>query len=123
MLKSCRDGSYICMDGSIGMDISINVCVCVHVYMCLCARPGIDQPNMMHGSTFLLPVDVTVKVDCDKWPSFGDNATKKARSRKGVKGWFFVLHTFPFYEDDINLETGMFCIQSKHLYSIRCYSK
>ncbi len=41
----------------------------------------------MHGGNFLLPFDIPVKGDKEKWPSIGDQPGKKSgKARKGAKG-------------------------------------
>jgi protein SMG8 len=49
---------------------------------------GVDQPGFTHGCNFLLPVDVSVKVDREKWMATGDGSTlskKGFKLRKGTK--------------------------------------
>ena len=45
---------------------------------------GLDQPGFLHGSNFLLPYDVIITVDRDKWPVLGES--KKGKTRKIHKG-------------------------------------
>lgn len=50
---------------------------------------GVDQPGFTHGCNYLLPIDVTVKVDSDRLASNGDSSAfmkKGLKHRKGVKG-------------------------------------
>ena len=45
---------------------------------------GVDQPGFLHCCNFLLPWEVGIHGDKDKWPSIADMSTKKSR-RKGPK--------------------------------------
>jgi len=50
---------------------------------------GVDQPGFTHGCNYLLPVDITVKIDSDKLVSYGETSTfnkKGIKYRKGIKG-------------------------------------
>ncbi|XP_048764668.2 nonsense-mediated mRNA decay factor SMG8-like isoform X2 [Ostrea edulis] len=47
---------------------------------------GLELPGFLHGSNFLLPWDVTVKAEKDKWPSIGETTTsRKGRQKKNNK--------------------------------------
>jgi hypothetical protein len=51
-------------------------------------------PGFLHGSNFLLPWDITVKAEKDKWPSIGETTTsRKGRQKKSNKG----TQTLPNY--------------------------
>lgn len=47
---------------------------------------GLDFPGFLHGSHFLLPWDITVKAEKDKWPSVGETASRKGKQKKSSKG-------------------------------------
>ena len=40
--------------------------------VCDCCVAGVDQPNFSHQCNFLLPYDVTVKPEQERWPSVHD---------------------------------------------------
>ncbi|XP_071144802.1 nonsense-mediated mRNA decay factor SMG8-like [Mytilus edulis] len=46
---------------------------------------GLDYPGFLHGSHFLLPWDITVKAEKDKWPSVGETASRKGKQKKSSK--------------------------------------
>ncbi|XP_046362085.2 nonsense-mediated mRNA decay factor SMG8-like isoform X1 [Haliotis rufescens] len=43
---------------------------------------GLDLPGFLQGSNFLLPWDITVRTEKEKWPTVGETAGKKARQRR-----------------------------------------
>ncbi|KAK3104605.1 hypothetical protein FSP39_006005, partial [Pinctada imbricata] len=43
---------------------------------------GLDLPGFLHGSNFLLPWDITVKAEKDKWPSIGETTSRRGRQKK-----------------------------------------
>lgn len=47
---------------------------------------GLDLPGFLHGSNFLLPWDITVKAEKDKWPSIGETTSRKGKQKKSSKG-------------------------------------
>jgi len=60
---------------------------------------GLEMPGFLPGSNFLLPWEVTVQAERDKWPaigepvqkkdkwpSVGEMATKKAKQKKSSRG-------------------------------------
>ena len=51
---------------------------------------GLDFPGFLHGSHFLLPWDITVKAEKDKWPSVGETASRKGKQKKSSKGSTFI---------------------------------
>ena len=71
---------------------------CVHLI-------GVDLPGFLHGSNFLLPWDITVKTEKDKWPSVGE-MSRKSKQKKNVKG------TVPFtnlWRGSIILQIQLIC--------------
>nr|XP_022343746.1 protein smg8-like isoform X2 [Crassostrea virginica] len=46
---------------------------------------GLDLPGFLHGSNFLLPWDITVKAEKDKWPSIGETTSRKGKQKKTTK--------------------------------------
>lgn len=46
---------------------------------------GLDLPGFLHGSNFLLPWDITIKAEKDKWPSVGEMASRKSKQKKASK--------------------------------------
>ncbi|XP_052717339.1 nonsense-mediated mRNA decay factor SMG8-like isoform X1 [Crassostrea angulata] len=46
---------------------------------------GLDLPGFLHGSNFLLPWDITVKAEKDKWPSIGETTSRKGKQKKSSK--------------------------------------
>ncbi|XP_062606772.1 nonsense-mediated mRNA decay factor SMG8-like isoform X1 [Saccostrea cucullata] len=46
---------------------------------------GLDLPGFLHGSNFLLPWDITVKAEKDKWPSIGETTSRKGKQKKSNK--------------------------------------
>lgn len=47
---------------------------------------GLDLPGFLHGSNFLLPWDITVRVEKEKWPTVGETGGKKGKPKRGQKG-------------------------------------
>ncbi|XP_050413442.1 nonsense-mediated mRNA decay factor SMG8, partial [Patella vulgata] len=43
---------------------------------------GLDLPGFLAGSNFLLPWDITVKANKEKWPTVGETAGKKGRQKR-----------------------------------------
>ncbi|KAL5015428.1 hypothetical protein ScPMuIL_009698 [Solemya velum] len=46
---------------------------------------GLEQPGFLHGSNYLLPWDLTIRAEKDKWPSVGETAGKKGKQKRGTK--------------------------------------
>ena len=62
--------------------------------MC-CYFPGVDQPGFTHGCNYLLPVDITLKIDGEKLVSYGESTSfnkKGIKYRKGMKGDYFSMY-------------------------------
>ena len=47
---------------------------------------GLDLPGFLGGSNFLLPWDVTVRAEKDKWPAIGEVVGKKAKQKRAKQG-------------------------------------
>ncbi|XP_053379318.1 nonsense-mediated mRNA decay factor SMG8-like isoform X1 [Mercenaria mercenaria] len=47
---------------------------------------GLDLPGFLSGSNFLLPWDITVQAERDKWPTVGETSGKKGKQKKGTRG-------------------------------------
>jgi hypothetical protein len=47
---------------------------------------GLDLPGFLSGSNFLLPWDITVQAERDKWPTVGETTGKKGKQKKGTRG-------------------------------------
>lgn len=45
-----------------------------------------DLPGFLSGSNFLLPWDITVQAERDKWPTVGETSNKKGKQKKGTRG-------------------------------------
>ncbi|XP_021346373.1 protein smg8-like [Mizuhopecten yessoensis] len=43
---------------------------------------GLDLPGFLHGSNYLLPWDITAKIEKEKWPSVGEMASRKGKQKK-----------------------------------------
>ena len=52
-----------------------------HILWCA----GLDQPGFLHGGNHLLPWDVVVKGDRDKWPTVGETSGGKKGKHKKVQ--------------------------------------
>ncbi|KAL3861502.1 hypothetical protein ACJMK2_007534 [Sinanodonta woodiana] len=46
---------------------------------------GMDLPGFLSGSNFLLPYDITVRAEKDKWPSVGETVSKKGKQKRATK--------------------------------------
>lgn len=62
---------------------------------------GLDLPGFLHGSNFLLPWDITVKAEKDKWPSIGETTSRKGKQKKSSKGSEWCWSTQ--YKQNLNL--------------------
>ena len=47
---------------------------------------GLDLPGFLGGSNFLLPWDVTVRAEKDKWPAIGEVVGKKSKQKRNKQG-------------------------------------
>ena len=47
---------------------------------------GLDLPGFLGGSNFLLPWDVTVRAEKDKWPAIGEVVGKKSKQKRAKQG-------------------------------------
>ncbi|XP_033764309.1 protein smg8-like [Pecten maximus] len=43
---------------------------------------GLELPGFLHGSNYLLPWDITAKIEKEKWPSVGEMASRKGKQKK-----------------------------------------
>ncbi|XP_013398523.1 protein SMG8 [Lingula anatina] len=60
--------------------------VCLATYSSYSPVTGIDQPGFMHGSNYLLPWDILVKGDREKWPAINEApGGKKGKNKRGQK--------------------------------------
>lgn len=64
----------ICTEG-ISSTFTINI-LCV----------GLDLPGFLGGSNFLLPWDITIQTERDKWPTVGETSSKKGKQKKSSRG-------------------------------------
>ncbi|XP_069113163.1 nonsense-mediated mRNA decay factor SMG8-like [Argopecten irradians] len=46
------------------------------------SESGLELPGFLHGSNYLLPWDITTKIEKDKWPSVGEMASRKGKQKK-----------------------------------------
>lgn len=59
---------------------------------------GLELPGFFHGSNFLLPWDITVRMERDKWPGLGE-ANKKGKQKRVPKGQLFHTVSLSAHQD------------------------
>lgn len=103
----CHPQKQVCTQGSLHCFLLIHLSVCplfhnffmgllqqlVHVFLgmlfvifhLLCFL-GLDLPGFLGGSNYLLPWDITIQTERDKWPTVGETSSKKAKQKKSSRG-------------------------------------
>ena len=54
--------------------------------MTLIFPTGLDLPGFLTGSNFLLPWEIIVQTERDKWPTVGETSAKKGKQKKSSRG-------------------------------------
>ena len=80
-------------------DVNLSETTCIYfIYLFIHSFSGLELPGFFHGSNFLLPWDITVRMERDKWPGLGE-ANKKSKQKRVPKGQLFHTVSLSAHQD------------------------